>query len=266
MKEKFSTVCELVFPAKGAPDGGEGGKKCATELCIERFRVASAYSRTLGIIARRTDFPDSPRFPIPPLTGLISYYLGKKGLSQKLYSVILDNIVRGILWNTEMQEDMIEASRLIDESIAKSIESMVIREFEFGSPASGSDNASTGEKVRVAIARADPFVSRSMLLGRMMDSGDDAGLEKNIDLAIAYTDDGRLSIRRGDDRSLLKKGALQQQLDCSRIAATFREGGGHPGAAGGFLKTNVKEKGEEAAVTEIDSTLQNYFEQLSEHK
>ena len=226
--------------------------------------MASAYSRTLGAIAHRTDFPDSPRFPIPPLTGLISYYLGKKELNQKLYSVILDNIVRGILWNTEMQEDMIGASRLIDESIAKSIESMVIREFEFGPLASGSDNASMREKVRVAIARADPFVSRSMLLGRMMDSGD-AGLEKNIDLAIAYTADGRLSIRRGDDRSLLEKGTLQQ-LDCRRIAATFREGGGHPGAAGGFLKTNIKEKGDEAAITEIDSTLQNYFEQLGEHK
>jgi hypothetical protein len=43
---------------------------------------------------------------------------------------------------------------------------------------------------------------------------------------------------------------------------TFREGGGHPGAAGGFLKTDVEKKGDSAAITEIECTLQNYFEEL----
>jgi hypothetical protein len=60
--------------------------------------------------------------------------LGKKELNQKLYFVILDNVVLGILWNIEMQEDMIDASQLIDESVVWSIESMVIREFDLNRP------------------------------------------------------------------------------------------------------------------------------------
>ena len=49
--------------------------------------------------------------------------------------MILDNASRGILWNTEMQEDIIEADRLVDESIMRSIKSMVIKEFHFKPPA-----------------------------------------------------------------------------------------------------------------------------------
>lgn len=290
MKDKFSQVCELVFPRDSGGEeeaqqaGGKGdaeddgnakatdGKMCATELCIARFSLDSPYARTLGAIAHRTDFPDSARFPIPPLTGLISYYLGKGELNQKLYSVILDSVVRGVLWNTEMQDDMIEASRLIDESMARSIEAMTIREFEFAPllhPGAGSPQppAREGEvrKVRVAIARADSFVSRSMLLGKMMDAdggnsdGDSGQAAAAVDLAIAYTAEGRLSIRRNDRQVSPEKAS---QLDCGKIAAMFREGGGHLAAAGGFLKANVREKGDGAAVIEIESTLQNYFEQL----
>jgi hypothetical protein len=111
--------------------GRQGVKKCTTELCIERFAPPNAYAKTLSCIAHRTDFVESAKFPLPPLTGLICYYMGKKELNHKLYFVILDNVVQGTLWNIEMQEDMIEASRLIDESVVRSIKSMVIREFNF---------------------------------------------------------------------------------------------------------------------------------------
>jgi oligoribonuclease NrnB/cAMP/cGMP phosphodiesterase (DHH superfamily) len=116
-----------------------------------------------------------------------------------------------------MQEDMIEASRLIDESIMRSIKSMVIKEFHFKPPA----KIKQAGNVRVAIAKADSFVSRS-LLGKTID-------ESEIDLAMAYTSDGKLSVRR--KHGLPEKGL---RIDCSKIAAAFREGGGHPGAAGGF--------------------------------
>jgi oligoribonuclease NrnB/cAMP/cGMP phosphodiesterase (DHH superfamily) len=185
MKEKFSTICEMVLHSENEIRKDDEVKKCATELCIERFAPASAYAKTLGSIAHRTDFPESATFPLLPLTGLISYYLGKKELNQKLYFVILDNVVRGILWNMEMQEDMIEASQLIDESVVRSIKSMVIREFDLNRP----DTILKERKIRVAIAKADSFVSRSILLGKIID-------ESEIDLAIAYTHEGKLSMRR----------------------------------------------------------------------
>ena len=65
--------------------------------------------------------------------------------------MILDNVMH-ILWNTEMQDDMIEASRQIDESIMGSIKSAVIREFDVRPLTSAEKGVS---KVRVAIAKAD---------------------------------------------------------------------------------------------------------------
>ena len=245
MKEKFSAICEMVLRSE-TEIGSNGVKKCATEICIERFAPASAYAKTLGCIAHRTDFPESVWFPLPPLTGLISYYLGEKELNHKLYSIILDNVSRGILWNTEMQEDMIHASRLIDESIMRSVKSMVIKEFDIKSPGTIEQVGN----VRVAITKADSFVSRSILLGKIID-------EFKIDLAIAYTPEGKLSVRR---RHGLPEKDLQ--IDCSKIAAAFREGGGHPGAAGGFLRTNIEQNGDVAARTEIELTIQKYFEDL----
>ncbi len=246
MKEIFSPICEMVLYSE-SEIGNSASKKCATELCIERFTPANAYAKTLGFIAHRTDFPDSPRFPLPPLTGLISYYLGKKELNHKLYSVILDNVCDGILWNTEMQDDMIEASHEIDESITRSINSAIIREFDFG-PATSVEKEV--RKVRVAIAKADSFVSRSILLGKIID-------DNGVDLAIAYTQEGKLSFRRGHPGT---NGDIQ--IDCSTIASAFGEGGGHPGAAGGFLRTNIEQNGDSSALNEIELTIQNYFEKL----
>src|ERR687895_1120851 len=248
MEEIFSPICEMVLCSESEIGSG-ASKKCATELCIERFTPASAYAKTLGFVAHRTDFPDSPRFPLPPLTGLISYYLGKKELNHKLYSVILDNVSLGILWNTEMQDDMIEASMLIDESIMRSIKSMVIKEFIFKLPGGTVDQV---RNVRVAIAKADSFVSRSLLLGKVIDGSE-------IDLAMAYTPDGKLSVRRRHDLS--EKGL---QIDCSKVAAAFLEGGGHPEAAGGFLKTNIEQNGDGEAIIEIEHTIKKYFEKLEE--
>jgi oligoribonuclease NrnB/cAMP/cGMP phosphodiesterase (DHH superfamily) len=104
----------------------------------------------------------------------------------------------------------------------------------------------------VAIAKADLFVSRSFLLSKIID-------ESEIDLAIAYTSEGKLSVRRR--HGLPEKGL---QIDCSKVAAAFREGGGHPGAAGGFLKTNIEENDDHAAIIEIELTVQKYFEKLEE--
>ncbi len=247
MEEIFSPICEMVlYSEKGI--GNSERKKCATELCIERFAPTSAYAKTLGSIAHRTDFPDSARFPLPPLTGLISYYLGKKELNYKLYSMILDNVCRGILWNTEMQDDMIEASRLIDESISRSINSMVIKEFNFKHPTLVEKESSS---VKVAIAKADSFVSRSLLLGKVID-------DNEIDLAIAYTSEGKLSLRRGHDVA-----EEDTQIDCSAIASAFREGGGHPGAAGGFLRGDIDQNGGTSALNEIELTIKNHFEKLA---
>src|SRR3712207_6740392 len=92
------------------------------------------------------------------------------------------------------------------------------------------------------------FVSRSILLGKIIDGNE-------IDLAIAYTQEGKLSLRRSHRTT---EGEIQ--IDCSIIASAFREGGGHPGAAGGFLRSNVEQDGDASALNEIEMTIKNYFE------
>lgn len=229
-KEKVGQVCEMVLFKES-----EGVKKCTAELCAERFIPDSKYATLLASMAHRTDFPDSARFPIPPITALISYYLGFPSLKHKLQEVILKNVVGGILWDGQMQADVIEASSLIDASIAKSAKEMIQREFVL--PAKEMT-------VRAMIAKAEPFVNRSMLLGKIMD-------ESKIPIGIAYTDDGKVSIRKRDDAPSF--------VDCSKIALEFKEGGGHVPAAGGFLRTDPQEAGDNAAIAEIVSALEAYF-------
>jgi hypothetical protein len=103
--------------------------------------------------------------------------------------------------------------------------------------------------IKVAIAKSDAFVSRSMLLGRIMDDYD-------IDIAIAFTGDGKVSIRRKDN-------GRQESFSCSKIAQEFREGGGHEGAAGGFLNSRPEDEGDAAAITEIATALKSYFAKKS---
>ena len=68
---------------------------------------------------------------------------------------------------------------------------------------------------------------------------------------IAFTDDGKVSIRKKDDAPAI--------IDCNNIALEFKEGGGHVGAAGGFLKTDPQNQGDEVAILEITDALKSYF-------
>jgi nanoRNase/pAp phosphatase (c-di-AMP/oligoRNAs hydrolase) len=134
-----------------------------------------------------------------------------------------------------MQSDVMQASKLIEASIERSKSAMVSKGFSYGGLAEG---------VRVAISKSDAFVSRSVLLGRIMD-------ESPIHIAIAYTEDGKVSIRKKDD--------APAGIDCSKIALEFKEGGGHVGAAGGFLRTDPQSEGDEAAIKEIADALASYL-------
>jgi hypothetical protein len=146
-----------------------------------------------------------------------------------------------------MQDDMVEASRIIDESITNSGNSAIIREFDFNPLTLAQKDMN---KVRIAITKADPFVNRSLLLAKIID-------DNKIDVAIAYTQDGKLSLRR---RKMVIEGDLQ--IDCSAIASAFREGGEHAGAARGFLRTKIEQDGDASAVCEIEVTIRDYLKKL----
>jgi uncharacterized protein len=174
-KKEIEKVCELVLHTEK-----DGIKKCASELCFEKFVPGNKLALQLAAIAHRTDFPDAARFPIPPLTALISYYLGFAELSERLHTVVLENVTKGILWESRMQADVMASFKLIEASIERSKVCIISKEFTYDSHP---------ELVRVAIAKSDPFVSRSVLLGRIMD-------ETDVHIAIGFTSDGKVSIRK----------------------------------------------------------------------
>ena len=229
-RQEIEKVCELVLDTEK-----DGIRKCAAELCFEKFVPENKLASQLAAIAHRTDFPDAAKFPIPPLTALISYYLGFPELSGRLHTVVLENVAKGILWESRMQADVMDSFKLIEASIERSKAGMISKEFTYNGHI---------EAVRVAISKSDPFVSRSVLLGRIMD-------ETDVHIAIAFTSDGKVSIRKKDD--------APPAIDCSRIALEFKEGGGHVGAAGGFLRTDPQSQGDEAAISEITNALRSYF-------
>ena len=233
-KQAIEQMCELVLFSEK-----DGVKKCASELCAEKFVPDNKLAAQLAAIAHRTDFPDSAKFPIPPLTALISYYLGFPDLRDRLHKVILESVVNGVLWDSRMQADVMDASKLIEESIAKSIAAMTSREFLSGRYPGG---------IRLAIAKSESFVNRSILLGRIMD-------ESPVHVAIGFTDDGKVSIRRKD--------GAPAEIDCSKIALEFKEGGGHAGAAGGFLHAVPERNGDLAAIAEIVNALESYLSKLN---
>src|SRR5262249_19076277 len=108
-EDELGKVCELVLSRES-----NGSKKCTAELFAETFTPKNPLALQLSRMAHRTDFADN-RFPIPPLTALISYYVGFPDLKGRLESVIIQSVTKGVLWNTQMQDDVIDASRLIDE-------------------------------------------------------------------------------------------------------------------------------------------------------
>jgi hypothetical protein len=62
MEQIFSHICEMVLYPEHRM-GSNHPRKCATELCIDRFAPTNSCAKTLGFIAHRTGFPDSARFP-----------------------------------------------------------------------------------------------------------------------------------------------------------------------------------------------------------
>lgn len=81
-KNKMALVSELILYEEKYTDGI---KKCASELCVENLAPDNEVGSKLAIITHRTNFHDSLKFPLLPLTGLISYYLGVPQLYSRLY-------------------------------------------------------------------------------------------------------------------------------------------------------------------------------------
>ena len=197
------------------------GKKCASELVYEFLLKDNHMAKGLALMAHASDFLLKDQF-LPPLPELIIYYRTLPDFYSRL-TWLSRKISRGILWDTEMQEEYINYSKLRDKSKVNAWKEL--REIEL----------SNG--IKIAVVPTGPYIQSSLFSEEIF--------EKNsFDIIFFLTKDGKVSIRR---KNLI--------LNCNDIALELLEGGGHNYAAGGKIRSDPEDIN--SVITELIEAVEN---------
>ena len=179
------------------------GKKCASELMYERFLLNNSYARHLATLAHTTDFFLKDHY-LPPLPEIIRYYLTFNDSYERL-GKLSRKISQGLLWNIEMSEDYKKFELLRDSDKQKVLEDIKIKKID---------------DINVVFVKSSPYIQTSLF-------SEEVFQQTKADLAIFYGKNGKISIRRNNDK-----------IDCNAIASKLIDGGGHKFAAGGTLHSD----------------------------
>lgn len=182
-------------------------KLCAAQLMYEKFLKGNSIAEELSKIAHTTDFLTKDQ-EIPPLSELIIFYKTFPDFYSRI-SKLTSNIAKGNLWNTEMQKDYNQFSKLRD--IAKEITFNEIKTFE------------TNGGIKVSVVSTSPYLQISLF-------SEEVFKKTGSDVAFFFNKEGKVSIRRNNEI-----------IQCDKIAKQLLEGGGHKFAAGGRLKSSPDE-------------------------
>jgi len=181
--------------------------RCATQLMYEKFLKGNAIAEELSKIAHTTDFFTKDQ-EIPPLSELIIFYKTFPDFYSRI-SKLTSIIAKGNLWNTEMQKDYNQFSKLRE--IAKELTFDKMKTFEM-------ENG-----IKVSLVSTSPYLQISLF-------SEEVFKRTGSDIAFFFNKEGKISIRRNNEI-----------VQCDRIAKQLLEGGGHKFAAGGRLKSNPEE-------------------------
>jgi len=180
---------------------------CATQLMYEKFLKGNAIAEELSKIAHTTDFFTKDQ-EIPPLSELIIFYKTFPDFYSRI-SKLTSIIAKGNLWNTEMQKDYNQFSKLREIAKELTFEKMKTFEMENG--------------IKVSLVSTSPYLQISLF-------SEEVFKRTGSDIAFFFNKEGKISIRRNNEI-----------VQCDRIAKQLLEGGGHKFAAGGRLKSNPEE-------------------------
>jgi uncharacterized protein len=208
--EEISPFIELILD--------DTGIKCASELMYERFLLDNNYARHLASLAHTTDFFLKDQY-LTPLPELIRYYLTFNDSYERL-AKLARKISQGILWDIEMSEDFKKYEFLRDIDKNKVLKEIKMRKID---------------NLNVVFVRTTPYLQTSLF-------SEEIFKRTNADLAIFYSKNGKISIRRNNDK-----------IDCNAIALKLIDGGGHKFAAGGTLHNNSNNI--EDIMSEIEETI-----------
>jgi oligoribonuclease NrnB/cAMP/cGMP phosphodiesterase (DHH superfamily) len=197
------------------------GKKCASELAYEFLLKDNMKAQNLALMAHTSDFLLKDQF-LPPLPELIIYYKTLPNFYNKL-TCLCRKICKGILWDTEMQEEYIIFSKLRDESKVESWEKLQEVQLSGG--------------IKMGIVPTGPYIQSSLFSEEIFE-------KTTVDVIFFLTRDGKVSIRRRNPI-----------LNCNDIASGLLEGGGHKYAAGGKIRSDTQDIN--LVISELKNAVEN---------
>jgi uncharacterized protein len=183
------------------------GKKCATEIMHEKFMCKNKIVEQLKLIAHSSDFMTNFRSHDPRLSELIHFYRITANSKKNLESLV-QKASKGILWDSDMQNDYRKFIKISDFQKKESLKTLTIKKIL---------------SFNMAFVFTYPYVQTSLFSNELFSN-------MNIDLAMLFNRRGNVSIRRSTDK-----------ISCSKIASYLVEGGGHEFASGGKLRSNPRD-------------------------
>ena len=196
-------------------------KQCASDLMYNTYLKGNSVAEWLSKIAHTSDF-FTKDLEIPPLPELIIFYKTFPDFYHRI-SELAKKISRGTLWDTEMQKDYYQYSKLRDQ--AKETIFDKIKTIE------------SGNGVKISIVPTSPYLQISLF-------SEEVFKKTQADVALYYNHEGKISIRRNNEI-----------IQCDKIAKQLLEGGGHRFAAGGKLRSNPEEM--DKVIMEIKDAVNN---------
>ncbi|MGH9991267.1 MAG: DHH family phosphoesterase [Nitrososphaera sp.] len=193
--DALSPLAELVLDTSG--------KKCASDLMYEKFVQGNELAEKLAGMAHTMDFFTKDQY-LTPISELIRYYQTFPDFYDRL-SELAHKSARGVLWDIEMQIDYREYSILRDEAKERVFASAQVRQVG---------------QLRVAFVQSSPYLQSSLF-------SEDVFARTGADLALFYSNKGKVSIRRNSE-----------VISCRDVASSLPEGGGHDYAAGAVFKSD----------------------------
>jgi len=202
------------------------GTKCAAELIYEKFLSGNLPAEKLASLAHTMDYFTNDQY-LTPTSELIRYYHNFPDRYHRLINLAKKSS-QGILWDIEMQADYSEYVQLRDEAKERVLSTMRIGEIH---------------KIKVAFVQTSPFIQNSLF-------SEEVFKKTGVDLAMFYSTDGRVSIRRNSNK-----------ISCNDIAANLPEGGGHVFAAGATFRSNPGDI--DSIISELEGAVLKTLEKIS---
>ena len=185
-------------------------QKCSSELIVENFGLKKRTAcERMAKFARIIDFRLPPVHTLPPLSEIITFYRSLPDSYRKL-QMIVEKASRGIFWDEDLQQEYEnQYIPLKEAAMTSAMKSLSIHEIN-GLP--------------VAITESPRILPKSLLSERIFEE------KPNVIIAVLYSPNGRISIRR----------KAYADIKCDKIAQRLN-GGGHSYAAAGIIKDSVEQ-------------------------